>query len=72
MGKTKQGLLKEPKDLQNCPDGNEVNLFFGNGDEYCGLYRGLDGNEIILQSTESTNRIGLPFNKLTGYLQRTK
>jgi len=72
MAKTKQGLLKEPKDLQDCPIGNEVNLFFNNGDEYCGLYKGMDDNEIMIQSTTSTSQIGLPFNRLTGYLQRIK
>lgn len=72
MAKTKKGFIKEPKDLQNCPIGNEVNLVFSNGDEYCGLYRGMDGDDIILQSTTSTDRIGLPFNRLTAYLQRIK
>ncbi len=72
MGKTKTGYIKEPKDLQNCPDGNEVHLMFDNGDEYEGLYRGMDDDQIILQSTTSTERIELPFNRLHSYLQRIK
>lgn len=72
MRKTKQGLIKEPNDLQDCPDGNEVQLFFDNGDEYCGLLRGISGEEIIIQSTTSTDRIGLPLNRLKSYLQRIK
>jgi hypothetical protein len=69
--KTKEAILRNVKDLENCPIGKELVLLFGNED-YTGIFQGIEDEEIILQSTTSENRIGLPFNRLTSYLERIK
>ena len=69
--KTKEAFVRNAEDLENCEIGKEVILLFGNED-YTGLFQGIEDEEIILQSTSSEDRIGLPFNRLTGYLERIK
>lgn len=73
MAKTKEAILKNPADLKNCPVDNEVILVFDSGEDYTGIFKGIDeSGEIILKSLESPQQIGLPFNRLDSYWQRIK
>lgn len=72
MSKEKQALIKNANDLKNCEEGKEVVLIFDSGQEYTGIFKGFDGDEIMLKSLDSTSRIGLPYNRLKGYLERVK
>ena len=50
-------IMKEPSDLE---DGHLVMLNLINGEQYTGIFDGLDGDdEILLKSLESDQRIGL-------------
>ena len=67
---TKEALLKNPTDLEDCVEGKEVVLLFDNGEEYTGIFEGFDGDDtIMLKSKESEQRIGLPYNRLKVYLE---
>jgi len=69
MGKEKQALLKNASDLRDCEEGKEVVLIYGPGNEFTGIFIRLDGNDIIIKSTTSDHRIGLPYESLKGYLE---
>ncbi|MFA5433162.1 MAG: hypothetical protein WC319_09925 [Candidatus Paceibacterota bacterium] len=72
MTKTKQAYLRDAKEIENLEEGKEVVLLFANGEEYTGIFKGLDDEEIILKALESESMIGLPLNMLNGYLERFK
>ena len=72
MAKQKQALIKDASDLKNCEEGKEVVLMFDSGQEYTGIFKGFDGDDIMLKSLDSSNMIGLPYNRLKGYLERIK
>lgn len=67
--KEKKAYVRKAEDLENCEIGKEVILLFNNNEQFGGLFQGIDGEEIILQSLTSEDRIGLPFNRLKGYLE---
>ena len=68
--KEKKAYVRKAKDLENCEIGKEVILLFDNSEQYGGFFQGISGDEIILQALENTHRIGLPINRLKGYLER--
>ena len=72
MAKTKQAYLRDAEEIENLEEGKEVVLLFVNGEEYTGIYKGLDDDQIILKSLDSDSMIGLPLNMLKGYLERFK
>jgi len=70
MGKTKKALIKDAKEINNIEEGKEVVLFFNSGQEYTGIFKGLDDDQILLKSLNSEHTIGLPKDRLTGFLER--
>ena len=72
MSKTKQAYLRDAEEIENLEEGKEVVLMFDNGDEYTGIFKGLDDEQIILKALESDSMIGLPLSRLKGYLERFK
>jgi hypothetical protein len=67
----KRGILREKTDIKDLEEGKEVSLTFDNGTEYVGIFKGIDGDEILLKSTISSHIIGLPLNRLESYIERT-
>ena len=59
---------KEKWELDDAPINRKCVLFFLNGEEYTGIYKGLEGSDIMLESLLSKNLIGLPWVKLTHFL----
>ena len=68
--KSKTAVRKKPEELYECEKGKEVILVFNSGEVYTGIFQELDNDEIILKSTESEDMIGLPYNRLRGFLER--
>lgn len=58
---------KQRFELEEAPEGIHVVLTFVNSDQYEGIYKGMDDDNIILESLSGDNRIGLPFNRLFHY-----
>lgn len=72
MSKTKQAYLRDAEEIENLEEGKEVVLIFANGEEYTGIFKGLDDEQIILKALDSESMIGLPLNMLKSYLERFK
>lgn len=53
-----------PAELTECRQGAEIVLVFDNRDEYQGIFRGFDNEEIVLQACGSQSKIGLPLERL--------
>jgi len=68
--KTKTAIRKKPEELYECEKGKEIILVFDYGEVYSGFFQELNDDEIILKSTESEDMIGLPYNRLRGFLER--
>ena len=63
-------IIKEPSDLEDLEDGHIVMLNLKNGEQYTGIFDGLDEyNEILLKSLESDQRIGLKIWWVRDYLE---
>jgi hypothetical protein len=62
-----------PKDrceLKNVGIGKKIILVFNNGEDYTGIYRGMDGeNTIMLKACDTTTTLGLPFNRVKFFLE---
>jgi sRNA-binding regulator protein Hfq len=72
MSKTKQAYLRDAKEIGNLEEGKEVVLLFVNGEQYTGIFKGLDDEDILLKALNSDDMIGLPLNMLKGYMERFK
>ena len=72
MSKTKQAHLRNAEEIETLKEGKEVVLLFINGEEYTGIFKGLDDEQIILKALDCETMIGLPLNMLKGYLERFK
>lgn len=72
MAKSKQAYLRNANEIENLEEGKEVILFFANGEQYTGIFKGLIDEQIILKSLKSDTRIGLPLNMLELFLERFK
>lgn len=65
-------IEKKKTELQDCPADKKVVLIFKNGEQFSGILKECDGEEIILESFESGHVIGLPFGQLSHYLEETE
>lgn len=59
--------FKTPSDLSEDLIGSRVFLIFKNGSDFEGIYRGMDDEDIMLESISGKNQIGLPFWKLNHF-----
>lgn len=50
MEKKQVGAWRLPAELTECRQGAEIVLVFDNRDEYQGIFRGFDNEEIVLQA----------------------
>ena len=59
-------ISKEPSELVKTDDGKLVILNFFNGEQFVGLFKGIENGEILLKSREQfqLSTIGLPYNNL--------
>lgn len=64
MEKKQIGAWRLPAELTECRQGTEVVLVFDNRDEYQGIFRGLDNEDVVLQAKGSESKIGLPLGRL--------
>lgn len=64
MEKKQVGTWRLPAELTECRQGAEIVLVFDNWDEYQGIFRGFDNEEIVLQACGSQSKIGLPLERL--------
>lgn len=68
----KQAYIRDSTEIENLEEGKEVVLFFSNGEEYTGIFKGIDDDLIMLKSLDSEMMIGLPLNGLKCFLERFK
>jgi hypothetical protein len=68
-GKEYKVEKKEPFEIEECEEGKFVSLHFKNGEEYNGIFRGMDEDDIVLGSVSSCQRIGLPLHLLETYYE---
>lgn len=57
MEKKQVGAWRLPAELTECRQGAEIVLVFDNRDEYQGIFRGFDNEEIVLQACGSQSKI---------------
>ncbi len=67
--KTIKMILKNPDDIQNCPEGKTVVINLRNGETYAGFFRGFDDSTIMLKSTMSGGVIGLELPWIVNYFE---
>ena len=67
------GAPKKPHELEDCPKNSRIILVFYNGEEYHGIFRGMDGDYTIMlrSETDKPSTIGLPINALKFWLLKT-
>lgn len=70
--KTKQAHVRDAEQIYELQEGKEVVLVFKNGEDYTGIFKGLDDDQIMLKALESNSIIGLPVSQLEYYLERFK
>ena len=70
-GKSYEVVEKQSHEIEDCEEGKFVTLIFKNSEEYSGLFRGMDGDDIMLGSVSSGRRIGLPVRFLKYYFEQT-
>lgn len=61
--------IKDKSKLEDCENDKRVMLNFLNGESYIGFFKGIDEEEIILQSILRNNTVGLPLNMLKDYAE---
>jgi hypothetical protein len=70
---SKQWHLRDAEEIENLESGKEVVLYFNDGSDWTGIFKSISDDLIILQSLDDkTNQIGLPLERLTGYIERFK
>ena len=58
----------EPQSLPNLEEGTEVELNYPNGDQFAGVFRGMDSeNTIMLKALEGNSTMGFPVRHLQSY-----
>lgn len=62
--------LKKLKDLTKCPTGKVIFITLPSGDEYKGLYKGLNKGSIVLRSLISEATISIPKQFVVYYFQQ--
>lgn len=66
-------ILKDRNDLEDLEDGHLIVIHLKNGQQYTGIFDGISDDQVILQSTESTDRrIGLQIWWIRDYLEGPK
>ena len=62
--------LKDGHEIEDCDEDKVIVCTLKNGDEYTGIFKGLDGNEdVILDSLSGDSRIGLKISWIIRYLE---
>jgi hypothetical protein len=72
MANKKQAYIRQANEIENLEVGKEVVLIFNNGEEYTGIFNGVDGDLIKLKAIASKHMIGLPLASLSCYMERFK
>lgn len=69
MSKKYEAILRDKSEIKNMKIGKDIILHFINGEEYRGLFYGVDDSEIILKSQKTGYKIGLPIDRLKLFLE---
>ncbi len=70
--RTVEMMLKHPNEINDCQEGKAVVLNLRNGDQYTGIYQGIDeDDEIMLGSASSKNGIGIKWRAIENYFEQT-
>lgn len=65
--------FRKRHEIESCPQGAEVILFFHKGIEYRGIFRGMDGVNIVLLPERRTGVVVvLPYNVLDCWFLKIK
>lgn len=64
--------LKENYEIEDCEEGKVIVLNLCNGETYTGIFKGIDGQDIIIESLNSQNTIGLRASFINDYFEEIK
>ncbi len=70
--KIKEFIYRKKENIHNVKKETEIILIFDNGEEFTGIYQGLNNEQILLKSSSSDYTIGLPLYRLVEFWERTK
>jgi len=70
-GKNYEVIQKDAYDIENCEEGKFVSLILKNGEEYNGVFRGMDNEDIMLRSVCLQHTIGFSLRFLKYYFEQT-
>lgn len=63
-------ISKEDYEIKDCEIGKVIILNLYNGYTYTGIFRGMDGDDVMLGSLSGKNTIGLSTSVIDGYLEQ--
>ena len=63
--------LKNPQELYNCEEGKAVVLILHNEEEYTGIFKGMDEDDVMLGSLSGEYTVGLNVNAIATYFEET-
>jgi hypothetical protein len=68
-GKSVEMRMKSAYEIKDCEEGKIVHLFLKNGEEYQGIFKGMDGDDIMLKSLKGISCIGIDIKFVKQYLE---
>ncbi len=68
--KTIEMLLKQPHEIANCTEGKAIVLNVKTGNQYTGIFKGMDCEEILLGSLSGKGTIGINTSAVNDYFEQ--
>lgn len=63
---------KEDWEIDECEEGKVIMLNLCNGETYTGIFKGINGQDIMIESLSSQNTIGLQASFINDYFEEIK
>lgn len=70
--KTIEMQLKEDYEIDECEEGKLIVLNLCNGETYTGIFKGIDGQDIMIGSLSNQTIIGLQASFINDYFEEIK
>lgn len=70
--KTIEMLLKDPHDIEECPEGSVVILNLTNDEQHTGIFKGMSDDDIKLGSLDGKHTLGYKIIWLEDYFEEIK
>lgn len=64
--------LKEDWEIDECEEGKVIMLNLCNGETYTGIFKGIDGQDIMIESLSNQTTIGLRASFINDYFEEVK